>query len=163
MTRRYGLFLLALTLIGSGAWADSPGSAPLLAATPEEVPSFPGPSPALGRIYIYRDVGNSLHPAWAAVRFNGAKIGAAAPGTFFHRDVEPGTYTVSVDSDVPYDDQSKTVTVGPNGVTFVRVYVVNGYGITFAGRTAYIPDVFGDNLVDSAVARREMARLNPAD
>ncbi len=156
------MFLLALTLAGSAASADSTGSSPPPAAVTEAA-QLPGPaSPALARIYIYRGIGNYLHPAWAGVWLNDVKVGAAAPGTFFHRDVPSGTYKLTVDTDLPYVDQSRTLTVVANSTTFVRVYVVEGYGISFSGTTVNIPNVFGVNIVEGTVARREIAPLTPA-
>jgi hypothetical protein len=89
-----------------------PGLAGFAQANPAPVPepppgaiafSLPGPaSPRMARIYFYRDRGNYLTLTWTTVWLNDTKIGSSGPGNFFYRDVQPGTYTVGVDSDVPY-------------------------------------------------------------
>jgi Protein of unknown function (DUF2846) len=65
----------------------------------------------MARIYFYRDRGNYLTLTWTTVWLNGTKIGSSGPGNFFYRDVQPGTYTVGVDSDVPNVDQYRRITV----------------------------------------------------
>jgi Protein of unknown function (DUF2846) len=154
-----------------------PNSTPYLAA-PMPAPmaglaaTLPGPaSPSMARIYFYR------HPAyrqlgWRAVWLNGAKVGSLPPGSYFHRDVAPGTYKVSVASDAPYAGQHGTATLAAGSTNFVEVYPVAGYGIsgtvtTTAGRRAFqptnaqIPVVFGGSFVAPSVGERAIAKLRP--
>jgi Protein of unknown function (DUF2846) len=144
-------------------------------AAPPPMASLAGPvNPSLARVYFYRETGNYLDPVWTPVWLNGAKVGSSAPGSYFYRDVPPGTYTVTVGSDVPYTHQSATVMLARDSTSFVRIYRVEGYGVTNAvsavavGRhgaaaaTGAAPSVFGDAQVDPRTARREIARLRPA-
>jgi Protein of unknown function (DUF2846) len=138
-------------------------------APPAYAQNFPGPaSPALARLYFYRLVESNQVTRWTGVFLNDQKIGDLGERSYFFRDVQPGTYKVGVTSDVPYQDQYRTVTVAPNSTTFIRVYFVPGYGIQFnagslnSGPTIYQPSVFGNRVMDPAVARQEMTGLSPA-
>ena len=138
-------------------------------APPAYAQNFPGPaSPVLARLYFYRNVETNQVTRWTGVFLNDEKIGDLGERSYFFRDVQPGTYKVGVTSDVPYQDQYRTVTVAPNSTTFIRVYFVPGYGIQFSpgslnsGPTIYQPSVFGNRVVDPAVARQEMTGLSPA-
>jgi hypothetical protein len=153
MRRLGALALLAFALVANAAYAQE----------------FPGPSsPALARLYFYRLVETNQVTRWTGVFLNDEKIGNLGERSYFFRDVQPGTYKVGVTSDVPYQDQYRTVTVAPNSTTFIRVYFVPGYGIQFnagslnSGPTIYQPSVFGNRVTDPAVARQEMTGLSPA-
>jgi hypothetical protein len=134
---------------------------------------LPGPaSPGMARLYIYREEPNSLHPEWTAVWLDRTKLGASAPGTFFYRDVPAGTHTLTVNSDVPYVDQTKTLVLRSGSTLFVKIYAVEGYGITVNGGgpsrrgggapTVSIPNVFGERVIDPRIAHPEISRLQPA-
>jgi hypothetical protein len=170
--KRFALLLAASVALAAPAWADSYG-APPPGPAPMAMPGLPGPAPGLARLYIYRDDGSTLHPSWTAVSLDGAKVGDAAPGTFFYRDVPAGAHTLSVNSDLPYADQTKTLSLAPNSTIFVRVYSVEGYGITIGGGVSGgrhgggsiavgVPNVFGERIVDPRVAQPAIARLQPA-
>ena len=153
MRRILALALLAVTVLA--------GSAP--------AQDFPGPSsPALARIYFYRLVESNDVTRWTSVWLNDSKVGDLGERSYFYRDVQPGTYKVGVQSDVPYQDQYRTVTLAPNSTTFIRVFIVPGYGIQFnpgsqySAGSIYRPAVFGNRVEDAAVARQEMAGLRPA-
>ena len=86
------VLLLALTIMGVAprglalaAAANPPGLAPV--------------SPGMARIWIYRDYEPYQTLARPYVRLNGAIAGISEPGGALYRDVVPGTYTVTVDSD----------------------------------------------------------------
>lgn len=154
LSRILSTLALIAMLLSAPAWAASDVRA---------AQSFPGPaSPGLARIYVYRDNGNYMHLAWARVWLNGALTGSAAPGSYFYRDVPPGNYAISVESDVPYSGDKTTISVGPNSTTFLRVYSLEGYGVTFNGGLPYIPNVFGVNAVKPSVAARQIANLTPS-
>jgi hypothetical protein len=174
------LGLTASILIAAGplAWGASDATpTPLPVQAPPPVvaaPPLPGPAlPSQARIYVYREDPGYLHPDWTAVWFNDVKVGDAAPGTFFYRDVQPGSYRIGVNSDIPYVDQYHTVTVAAGGMAFVKVYAVEGYGVTRgvavmvtrhggAAVIAKVPGVFGNALVDATTARKEIPKLRPA-
>jgi hypothetical protein len=147
------LMLLAIAVIATGAYAQN----------------FPGPtSPALARLYFYRTVESNGPTRWTGVFLNDDKIGDLGERSYFFRDVQPGTYKIGVSSDVPYTDQYETVTVAANSTIFVRVFFVPGYGIQFQGGglnappSIYQPSVFGNRVMNPAVARQEMTGLSPA-
>jgi hypothetical protein len=139
----------------------------VLATTPTVAQTFSGPSsPALARIYFYRAVETNQPTPWTQVFVNGQKVGALGERTYFFRDVQPGTYKITVSTDLPYQDQ--TLTVAPNTTAFVRVFVVPEYGVQVS-QTApgfapqiYQPSVFGNRVMDPGKAQREMAGLAPA-
>ncbi len=163
-----GLTALGLAACGEAPRTPVPSPPPQAAIAP---PTLPGPAaPGQARVYVYRDFGVFMHPAWTAVWLNDAKVGDSAPGTYFYRDVPPGTYTVSVNSDLPFVDQTRTITVAPNSTNYVKVYVVEGFGLSSivgvsrrgsSGTMGNVPNVFGNIVVDAATARRQMARLRP--
>jgi Protein of unknown function (DUF2846) len=136
------------------------------------LPPFAGPAvSAQARIYVYRDFDSYTHLTWTSVSLNGTKIGDSAPGSYFYRDVPPGIYTVSVNSDLPYVDQSRTITIAPNSTTFIKVYAAQGFGVSTVvaagrhaavGTAATVPSVFGNAVIDAGTARQQMARLSPA-
>lgn len=167
MKVRFALLLAAMAVLSAPTWADTYGTVP---PAPAPAAMLPGPgAPGMARIYIYREDTNS-HPEWTAVSLDGAKIGDAAPGTFFYRDVSAGAHTLVVNSDLPYADQTKSLTLSPNSTVFVRVYAVEGYGITFSssgssrrgGVSIGVPNVFGERIVAPQVAQPAIARLRPA-
>ena len=62
--------------------------------------TFPELTADKGRIFFYRDgglFGGGIQPS---IRLNGDVIGDAVPGGFFFRDVKPGVYDVSVNTEV---------------------------------------------------------------
>jgi Protein of unknown function (DUF2846) len=156
MRTRNFLLLMVFGIVSSATLAAGEGTA-----------SLPGPaSQTLARIYFYREVGSYLFPRWTSVSLNDDKVGDLGPGTYFYRDVQPGTYRVGVNSDVPYPDQYRTVTVSANTATFIKIYNVPGYGVTYniggGSASVYTPTVFGNLVADPLAARREMMGLKPS-
>ena len=158
MTKFLGAILLTMTLLASAARA--------------EAPAMPGPASGnLARIYVYRDFGSYQYLNWTAVWFNDERVGDSAPGTYFYRDVRPGTYTINLRSERPYPDQFKTVTVAPGSVTFVKVWAIDDYAVSvppvhthhmhFDGLVLSLPNTFVDTVMAPAVALPEIARLQP--
>jgi hypothetical protein len=138
-------------------------------ATSAQAQNFPGPSsPALARLYFYRIVESNEPTRWTGVFLNDDKIGDLGERSYFFRDIQPGTYKIGVSSDVPYSDQYRTITVTANSTTFIRVFLVPGYGIQFQGGglnappSIYRPSVFGNSVMAPAIARQEMAGLSLA-
>jgi Protein of unknown function (DUF2846) len=169
---RYSLLWMTLAL----AACAQPNETPPPMAAPAMMPSasLPGPAePSLARIYFYRDTGTYLHPAWTAVWLNGAKVGDSAPGTYFYRDVRPGTYTVKASSEQPYAAQYETATVVAGTTNFVKIYPVEGYGVS-AGVSAAsghhdvgplfvnLPSVFAGSFVNPPIALHDIVGLKPA-
>ncbi|MGH6988447.1 MAG: DUF2846 domain-containing protein [Stellaceae bacterium] len=167
-------FLMAAITVSLAACA-APNATPYpAAAPPAPTPAamLSGPAnPRMARIYFYRNPAYR-HLAWRAVWLNGAKVGDLPPGSYFYRDVAPGTYRVTVTSDAPYGAQHQTATVPPGSTNFVEIYRAPGYGIsgtvtTTAGRRAFqpsnaqIPSVYGGSFVPPVEGERAIAKLHP--
>lgn len=153
MRRIFALALLAIAFV----------------ATPALAQNFPGPSsPGMARIYFYRLVESNLPTRWTGVFIDDRKVGDLGERQYFFRDVPPGTYKISVTSDVPYEHQYNTVTVAPNSTAFIRVFFVPGYGVqVYPGGLGsppqiYQPSVFGNRVMNPVRAEEEMTGLAPA-
>ena len=137
--------LLALTLLAPGAMAQAPA-----------------PAPNAGRIWIYREYEPFLSLAQTYVRLNGAVAGVSVPGGAFYRDVAPGAYTVTADSDGIAPNQFVTVAVSPGQQVFVKVLSdINwdsGGGGRFGGG-AWRRDTFYTWQMQPQAAAAEIAQL----
>ena len=118
------------------------------------------PSPDKARLYVYRDATIYDSQMWTAVSLNRAKLGDAAPGTVFYRDVAPGTYEVEVRSDRLYPDQFKTVTLAPGSITFAKVQEVLGWGASGMGAKG---TTFVVSIADPTIGTAEIRRLRLVD
>jgi hypothetical protein len=88
------------------------------------------------------------------IRLNGQHVAVSEPGGVLYRDVAPGTYRISVDSQALYPDQDKTVTLTVGQTIYVRVDALRGYG---AGFESYEPEVFRVVVIDPDLAKAEMS------
>jgi hypothetical protein len=112
--------LLALTSIGLAppdpalaAATNAPGAGPL--------------SPGTARIWIYRDFEPYETLARPYVRLNGVITGISEPGGVFYRDLAPGTYAVTVDSDGTDLQQFVSVPVATGQQVYVKVLASSGW------------------------------------
>jgi hypothetical protein len=123
----------------------------LAAATCAEPPTtasvaIPPIPPQQARVWLYRDVdtadANSTTPY---VRLNGAIAGVPEQGGAFYRDVPPGHYQITVDSEGMSPSPSRDVAVAAGEQIYARIGLGgswNGQGFTIAvepsevGRTA---------------------------
>lgn len=152
MRRRLFLAIPALFL---ATWLGACGTGPQ--AQLGAVPPVP---PDKARLYVYRDANVYDALAWTAVSLNGEVVGNSAPGTVFYRDVAPGTYRVEARSDRLYPGQVKTVVVGAETATFVKVEVQPFWGQSpwnWWGNTFVVA------IVDPAIGRYQIGglRLTP--
>jgi hypothetical protein len=108
---RTGMLLLFVALLG---WTQSP---------PPSFAETAGPPPGYGRIWIYRYYEPYVSLATPYVRLNGQIVGVSQPGAAFYRDVPPGVYHVTVDSEGRDVDQFVTVAVAPGQQVYVQVQV----------------------------------------
>jgi hypothetical protein len=115
-----------------------------------------GPPPGKGRLYIYRDDTTYGSQVWTAVSLNHVKIGDAAPGTVFYRDVVPLDYEIGVQSDRLFPDQFRMVRVAPGSITFVKVQFQPLWDKAGLGRAA---ETFVITIVDPDMARAQISSL----
>jgi len=132
-------------------WLGGCSTAPSM--QPIAVPPVPA---GLARFYVLRDPTFYDSQAWTAVSLNGDVVGSSAPGTFFYRDVAPGTYNVEARSDKLYPDQMKTVVVKPGAATFVKVYNLPHWGQSARQWTG---TTFTVEIIDPAIGQAEIGRL----
>jgi hypothetical protein len=80
-----------------------------------------GPPPGYGRIWLYRDYEPYVSLDRPYVRFNGQIVGISEPEGAFYRDVAPGQYHVTVDSDGRDVNQFATVGVAAGQQIYIQV------------------------------------------
>jgi hypothetical protein len=103
------LGMLALFLVG----------APVLPAGAAAAPG--GPPPGYARIWLYRYYEPYVSLATPFVRFNGQVVAISRSGDAFYRDVAPGEYRVTVDSDGRDVNQFATVGVAAGQQIYIEV------------------------------------------
>ena len=157
-SRQVGMTALAALLtvvIGSPVRADLSPAAPSLSP----------PAPGLARIWIYRLYEPYVSLARPYIRLNGAVIGISEPGGAFYRDVAPGTYAVTVDSNGIDANQFATVGVGPGQQVFVKIlddpllHSGGGGGERGGGGGGWARDTFYTWLIQPQAAAAEISRL----
>ena len=84
-------------------------------------------APGMARVWIYRDYEPYESLARPYVRLNGAITGISEPGGAFYRDLAPGTYTVTVDSDGTDLQQFVSVPVATGQQVYVKVLASSGW------------------------------------
>jgi len=146
--------LALLMLVGIGvvlAGCAGPGNAPPFIAV--SIPPLPQ---GLARIYFFRDWEpyDSLSRPW--IRLNGTPAAISEPGGVSFRDVPPGPYVISVDSQGIYFNQSKTALLGPGDTIYVKILSLWSWDRGFA----WTRDTFVVALVWDPQARAEIERLN---
>jgi hypothetical protein len=82
-----------------------------------------GPPPGYARIWIYRYDEPYVSLATPYVRFNGQIVGVSEPGGAFYRDVSPGEYYVTVDSEGTDINQFAHVAVVAGQPVYIEVEV----------------------------------------
>jgi hypothetical protein len=138
--------VLGVLLIASyGCAAPPTGSAAAIAA--------PVP-PGKGRVWIYRDYEPSETLGRPYVRLNGAIAGISEPGGSFYRDVQPGSYSVTVDSVGRDVYQFVDLTVAPATTAFVKIESAR----LWESDLSYRADTFYTRVMPSETAGPELAR-----
>lgn len=145
------VLLLALTIMALAPWG-------LAAANP---PGFAPVSPGMARIWIYRDYEPYQSLARPYVRLNGAIAGISEPGGAIYRDVAPGTYTATVDSDGTDVKQFISVPIAAGQQVYVKVLVSASWdsGGGERGGAGWARDTFYTRQIQPEVAAAEIARL----
>jgi len=156
--KRFAAALLALFLLAPVAFAQ---------------PASP-PSPDKARVFFYRLPPQGGTMIWTAVYLNGEHVGDSGAGSYFWRDVPPGSYEITLRSQGTLPGQFQTATVRAGDTVYVRITSLNyfglaGGGVGFAGGGAFMSSgalysapTFADQIIDPVQARQEMANLQPA-
>lgn len=108
---RTGAMILLVAFLG---WMQSP---------PPSLAEPAGPPPGYARIWLYRYDEPYVSLATPYVRFNGRIVGVSEPGAAFYRDVPPGNYYVTVDSEGRDVYQFANVAVVAGQQVYVQVQV----------------------------------------
>jgi hypothetical protein len=116
---------LGILLLAGAGCASPPPTASVA------IPPIP---PQQGRVWFYREVNtadrNSTNPY---VRLNGTVAGVPDPGRAFYRDVPPGRYRITVDSQGMSPSPSREVAVAGGEQIYARIGLGaswNGQGFT---------------------------------
>jgi hypothetical protein len=115
-----------------------------------------GPPPGLARIWIYRVFEPTVTLSTPAIRFNGVAAGLARPGIAFYRDVPPGAYLVTADSQGSAPDQFARFALAAGETAFIRVDADNWWASANCN-TAVI--TFYTRVVGAPLAEADMASL----
>jgi hypothetical protein len=151
---RTGMMILLLAFFG---WLSSPW--PGFAETA-------GPSPGYARIWIYRYDEPYVSLATPYIRFNGAIVGVSQPGGVFYRDVPPGEYYITVDSEGRDVDQFANVAVVAGQQIYIQVQVSKywdcGGGGSDLGGNGWCRDTFYTRLQLPQTGAAAVAMLLPS-
>jgi hypothetical protein len=101
-----------------------------------------GPPPGQARIWLYRDYQPYISLARPYLRFNGRAVGISEPGGAFYRDVPPGRYEITVDSQGRDVNQFARVTVAVGDEIFVEVDAVRHANCGVGSRSGTCPPTF---------------------
>jgi hypothetical protein len=143
MRRWFLLFCLPIALIGCVGASQQKLALPAVAATKARLIFYRGANPYDGLI-------------WTRISLNGEPIAASAPGTVFYRDVTPGVYQISVDSEKLYPDQVKAVAVDAGSTTYIKVMGLPFWGQSGVGWWGY---TFTSAVIAPAVGQSEIGPL----
>ena len=108
---RTATIILAIAFLG---WMQAP---------PAGFAETAGPPPGYARIWIYRYDEPYVSLATPYIRFNDRIVGVSTPGGVLYRDVPPGTYYVTADSEGRDVNQFTTVAVVPGQQVYIQVQV----------------------------------------
>jgi hypothetical protein len=112
------------------------------------------------RIWIYRDYEPYVSLARPYVRFNGAVVGISEPaGGAFYRNVPPGDYYVTVDSDGQDVNQWANVAVVPRQQVYIKVEALRWWDCGGLGRGYWCRDTFYTVLQLPQVGAAEVAAM----
>jgi hypothetical protein len=130
----------------------------MLGACAEAPPVGPPPplSLSLARIYFFREINWNAPMIWTPVSLNDRPAGNSEPGTYFFRDVEPGTYRITVRSQRIYPNQFQTLTATAGGTYYVRIYALEYAAYIDLMDQEY---TFLDQIVSPEEGQHELAAL----
>jgi Protein of unknown function (DUF2846) len=82
---------------------------------------LPPPSPGTARLIFYRPIVYYGPMQWRMVYLNGSPAGMSQPGAVFYRDVAPGRYDLTMQTEGYYPGQFKTVTARAGETFYVDI------------------------------------------
>ncbi len=137
---------------------------PAVALAPATSGASGAQPPGMARIWIYREYEPYESMARPYVRLNGAPAGISEPGGAFYRDVAPGTYVVTVDSDGTDVNQFVTVPVAAGQQVYVKILASKswdsgGGGGSSGGGGGWARDTFYTWQIPPQAAAAEIARM----
>jgi hypothetical protein len=132
-------------------------AAALGATAPPAFAQDAGPPSGYARVWIYRIFDPSVTLRTTDVRFNGAAIGLSRPGSAFYRDVPPGNYLVTADSQGSAPDQFAKMALAAGETAFVRVDADNWWASANCNAAVV---TFYTRVVGPPLAEADMAGLS---
>jgi hypothetical protein len=152
MAAAYAASCLAARSFAAPAYPQYYSQSPLPQMAPSTITAIP---PGSARIWVYRDLDYQAYGR-PYVRFNGAAQGIAEKNRAWYRDVPPGPYLVTVDSQLPDFDQSIQLTLAAGQEAYIKIpSQVNDIGGRRGGGTR---DVFYTWLMRPDIGRAEIAQ-----
>ncbi|HJU14939.1 MAG TPA: hypothetical protein VJ770_00590 [Stellaceae bacterium] len=121
----------------------------------------PAPPPGYARIWIYRYYEPYRSLATPYVRFNGRIVGVSRQGTAFYRDVPPGDYEVTVDSEGRDVHQFARIAVAPGQQVYIETEVSKYWDCGAGARSDWCRDTFYTLLQLPRIGAAAVARLSP--
>ena len=123
---------LSIILLAAASCAPPPSTASV------SIPPIP---PQQGRIWFYREIDTAdVNTTTPYVRLNGAIAGVPDPGGAFYRDVPPGTYRITVDSEGNSPRPTQEVALVAGQQIYARIGLGgswNGQGFTITMEPSY--------------------------
>jgi hypothetical protein len=138
----------SILLLAAASCAQPPTTASV------EIPPIP---PQQGRVWFYREVDPHNNPTTPYVRLNGAIAGVPEQRGAFYRDVPPGHYRITVDSEGMSPSPSREVAL----VAGQRIYAKIGLGGSWNGQ-GFTVAVEPSEVGHTAIEHSKFYGLNPA-
>jgi hypothetical protein len=111
------------------------------------------PAPGLARIYFYRDWEPYESLSRPLIYLNDAAADISEPGGISFRDVPPGEYHVSVDSQGVYPHQFKTLVLRPGDIRYAKIESLrNWYRGPFWYRDTFVVELIPERQAQSEIA-----------
>lgn len=150
MRQAFACFVMLLLFVLAGCVTEGPNFAT------EALPPIP---PGQARIFFYRWLEPYEALSMSKIYLNGNEVAVSQMGAVLYRDVAPGPYYVSVQSQGTYPDQFKTVVVNAGQTLYVRIESISSFQSPcgFLGNCEV--DTFVVSPVDPVTASREMRTL----
>lgn len=104
------------------------------------------PPPGYARIWLYRDYQPYISLKRPYVRFNGRIVGVSEPGGTFYRDVLPGRYDITVDSQGQDAHQFARATVAAGQQIYAEVDALRFSNCAGGARSGSCPVTFYTRL-----------------